>query len=234
MSSHQMRIFIGYDSREPVGFHVLSYSILRRASTPISISPIALNQLSGIYKRSRGPTESTEFSLSRFLTPYLSGYKGYSLFLDSDMLCLGDIAELFDLVLSMPVKPVYVCQHDYTPRSSRKMDGAVQVKYHRKNWSSLMIFSNDLCLRLTPQYINMASGLDLHQFNWIDRDAIGSLPLEFNYLVGEDWQSKSPPKIIHYTNGIPALPGYESCEYADLWHEELREMMKPCQGLVEL
>ena len=38
----------------------------------------------------------TEFSNYRFLIPELCGHKGRAIFLDSDMVCIGDIAKFFD------------------------------------------------------------------------------------------------------------------------------------------
>src|SRR4029079_19015328 len=39
----------------------------------------------------------TEFSLYRYLIPQLCGHRGRGIYLDSDMICLGDVGELFDL-----------------------------------------------------------------------------------------------------------------------------------------
>src|SRR5262252_7641659 len=89
-----LKLFIGYDPREAVAFHTLSHSVLRRSSVPVSIAPLMQSQLRGLYSRSRGPTESTEFSLTRFLVPALSDFRGWSLFMDCDMLCRTDIAQL--------------------------------------------------------------------------------------------------------------------------------------------
>src|SRR5437773_1003052 len=115
-----MKIFIGYDSREPVAYHVLAHSILRQSSIPVSITPLVLKSLKHIYTRERGPTESTEFSMTRFLVPYLSNYEGYSLFLDCDMLCKIDIGDLMLYPLAYPNKAVYVAKHDYKPKSIKK------------------------------------------------------------------------------------------------------------------
>src|SRR5687767_9920007 len=131
-----LRIFIGYDSREPIAYHVLAHSILTRASGPVSIAPLVLSQLRAarLYTRNRGSTESTEFSMTRFLVPYLSGYEGVSVFMDCDMLCLTDITRL--PVHTLGGRALRVVQHDYTPRSAVKMDGCKQTAYPRKNWSS--------------------------------------------------------------------------------------------------
>ena len=221
-----LRVFIGYDSRESIAHHALAHSILRRASIPVSITPLALNQLGSIYKRVRGPTESTEFSLTRFLVPYLSGYEGVSLFMDCDMLCRVDVAALLNEgVDKRSDKSVFVCQHDYTPKSETKFLGQRQTKYPRKNWSSLMMFRNDRCRELTPGYVNSVSGLELHRFAWLKDEDIGSLPLEWNFLVGEKNQSPEPPKILHFTNGGPWIPGYEDVDYAPLWRIERGHML---------
>src|SRR6266850_2140939 len=125
-----LRIFIGYDSREPVAYHVCAHSILARASAPVMIAPLIQPVLraSLLYTRARGPTEATEFSMTRFLVPYLSGYEGISLFMDSDMLCLADIFDLLEAGLA-DLRAVAVCQHDYTPKGSVKMDGQQQTTY---------------------------------------------------------------------------------------------------------
>ena len=46
-----LKIFIGYDPKEAVAFHVLCHSLLERSSKPISITPINLKNLKGLYSR---------------------------------------------------------------------------------------------------------------------------------------------------------------------------------------
>src|SRR6202008_2351880 len=137
-----------------------------------------------IFDRERLPQQSTEFSFSRFLTPHLSGYRGWSLFMDCDMLVRADLADLF--ALRDDRYAVMVCQHDYDPRDDTKFLKNRQSRYGKKNWSSVMLFNNAQCQALTPDYVSTASGLDLHQFKWLGDDSrIGALPLEWNWLVGE-------------------------------------------------
>lgn len=215
-----LRIFIGWDSREPIAFSVLAHSIWKRTSVPVSITPLKLSDLQRLYIRQRGPTESTEFSLSRFLVPHLSDYQGWSLFLDCDMLCLTDIAELWAYAMAYPDKAVHVCQHDYTPTSSVKFLNQPQTVYPRKNWSSAMLFRNDLCKALTQQYVNTATGLELHRFQWTTDDKIGALPLEFNWLIGE-YPKNEHAKILHWTLGGPWFSQYATADHASLWTNEL-------------
>jgi hypothetical protein len=218
-----LSIYIGYDPRESVAYHTLAHSILRRSSVPVAIAPLAQNQLKGIYRRSRGPTESTEFSLTRFLVPALSEFRGWSIFMDCDMLCRVDIAALALEFERQPDKAVLVCRHDYVPRTERKFLDQIQTRYQRKNWSSLMLFNNERCRALSADYVNTASGLDLHRFAWMDDGAIGELPLEWNWLVGE-YAYNPDAKIVHFTIGGPYFEAYRDCDYAADWFAEYESM----------
>lgn len=221
-----IRVFIGFDAKLPVLYNVLQHSIQTRASRPVGISPIMLSQLTGIYTRERHPLASTEFSFSRFLTPYFSDYEGWSLFIDNDMLVLDDIAKLWNL---RDERFAVMCtQHDHQPQEDVKFLGTVQTKYEKKNWSSVMLFNNARCKALTPEYVNTASGLELHQFKWLGDDAlIGALPLRWNHLVGYN-----PPNpdvsLVHYTLGGPYFDEHRDCEYATEWFRE-RDHMLHCE-----
>lgn len=219
-----LQVFIGYDPNETVAYHALAHSILRRSSVPVSVAPLMQSQLKGVYTRSRGPTESTEFSLTRFLVPHLSGFQGWSVFMDCDMLCRADIAELAGYAKGAADKAVLVCKHDYVPRTERKFLDQVQTKYPRKNWSSLMLFNNERCRALTPDYVNSASGLELHRFAWTEDARIGGIPLEWNWLVGE-YDHNPAAKIVHYTLGGPYFDDYRDCDYAAEWFAERQAML---------
>jgi hypothetical protein len=218
-----LQIYIGYDPKESVAYHTLAHSILRRSSIPITIAPLMRSQLAGLYTRARGATESTEFSLTRFLVPALSRFCGWSLFMDCDMLCRADIADLAALTERATDKAVLVCKHDYVPSTEKKFIDQVQTKYPRKNWSSLMLLNNAKCAALTPQYVNSATGLELHRFAWTEDSSIGDLPLEWNWLVGE-YGHNPAAKIVHYTIGGPYFDEYRRCDYAEEWFEENRRM----------
>jgi hypothetical protein len=208
-------VFIGFDSRETVAFHVLSHSIHVHATAPVTIAPLARNQLGTLLTRPRDPLQSTEFSFSRFLTPYLCGFHGWAIYLDCDMLFLDDVANLW--ALRDDRYAVMVVKHDYVPADTTKFLGAVQTRYARKNWSSVMLMNNARCRALTPAYVNAAPGLDLHQFKWLDDDAlIGELPARWNHLVGE---SPHRPDVgnVHFTRGGPYFEEYRDCDYAAHW-----------------
>ena len=214
-----LEVYIGFDPKEALALEVLAHSIRSRSSIPVSIRPLVQKELrdQGLYRRERGPTESTEFSLTRFLVPALSGYRGWSLFMDCDMLCRADIAELY--ALRDDEKAVMVAKHDYVPKTERKFLDQVQTKYERKNWSSLMLFNNARCRALSPDYVNSASGLELHRFKWVDDRRIGELPKAWNWLVTE-YDYDPAAKLVHYTIGGPWFEPYRGCDYAAEWFAE--------------
>ncbi len=222
-----IRIFIGFDPRETVAFHVLCHSIHARASRPVEVAPLALSQLAGVLTRERDPLQSTDFSFSRFLTPYLSGFSGWSIFMDCDMLVLDDIAGLYEMRDDRYA--VMVVKHQHRPREQIKFLDQPQSKYEKKNWSSVMLFNNSRCRALTPEFVNSASGLQLHQFKWLDDEAlIGELPHRWNHLVGYDAPAPGM-SLVHYTLGGPYFDEYRDCEYAREWFLERDRMLFAAQ-----
>lgn len=219
-----IRFFIGYDTREAVAFSVLSHSIHARASQPVTITPVMLSQLEGIFRREKHALQSTEFSFSRFLTPYLCGYEGWAIFTDCDMLMLDDVARLW--ALRDDRFAVQVVKHVHVPKEDVKFLGAVQTKYEKKNWSSVMLMNCAKCTALTPDYVNRASGLELHQFKWLAGDhLIGELPGAWNHLVGHD-KPRKDASLVHFTTGGPYFDEYRDSEYAEEWRRERDAMIR--------
>ena len=222
-----IRVFIGYDSAEEVAFSVLAHSIHARASRPVATAPVMLSQLKDVFQRPHNALQSTEFSFSRFLTPWLAGYEGWALFMDCDMLMLEDIAELWKLRDERCA--VQVVKHVHVPKEDVKFLGHTQTRYEKKNWSSVMLMNCARCRELTPEYVNRASGLELHQFKWLGTDElIGELPARWNHLVGYD-APRRDAAVAHFTIGGPWFEPYRACEFADEWRRE-REAMDSSQG----
>ena len=216
-----MMIFIGDDARQRHAAQVCAMSILECSrvvqTRNIKFLTRALAGYHG-YDRPDDPLASTDFSFSRFMVPAICGYQGMSLFVDGDFVFTDDVFKLFDTAMGQrPVVSVSVVKHQYVPRQTIKMDGKEQVPYPRKNWSSLMLFNNAKCKALSARTVNERSAKWLHQFDWCRDDEIGSLPPEWNFLVGEYPQAHTLPRGIHYTNGIPSLPEYAACDYASVW-----------------
>jgi hypothetical protein len=219
-----IRIFIGFDPRETLAWHVLTHSILARSSVPVSFTPLALSNLQGLMWREKNPLQSTEFSFSRFLTPYLSGFHGWSLFMDCDMLIREDISKLWEL---RDDKYAVMCvKHNHVTEATTKFLSEPQTPYEKKNWSSLILFNNSRCTALTPDYVNTATGLQLHQFKWLSGDQeIGEVPGTWNHLVG---CSKPNPEAlnVHHTLGGPYFHEYKDAEHSDTWFAEKQAMMR--------
>lgn len=215
-----IRIFIGYDSRETIAYHVLSHSILSRSSEPVEIAPLMLSQLKSVFRRETHALQSTDFSFSRFLVPYLSEYEGWSLFCDCDMLMLDDVASLW--AERNDDFAVQVVKHDHKPAESKKFLDQPQSQYEKKNWSSVILFNNAKCKALTTDYVNTASGLELHQFKWLGDDSlIGEIPPRWNHLVDYDPElPEDEVSLLHYTEGGPYFEDYANCGYADVWLAE--------------
>jgi hypothetical protein len=92
-----------------------------------------------------------------------------------------------------------------------------------------MLFNNARCRALTPDYVNAASGLELHQFKWVGGDdAIGELPKTWNHLVGHDALDPGA-KNVHYTVGGPYFKEYQACEHADEWHAQRAALLRADQ-----
>jgi hypothetical protein len=231
-------IFIGYDPRESDAFAVARESIKRHLNVPVPIYGLVLNDLrkAGLYWREteKRPSAadkpvlwdvvsdapmSTEFSISRFLVPYLAG-SGLALFVDADVMARADLHELFHRAEYTDDKAVWCVKHKIEQAAGVKMDGQPQTAYGRKNWSSVVLWNCDHpgTKRLTLEYVNTATGRDLHQFKFLDDDAIGEIGPEWNHLVGE-YLPNPKAKLVHHTLGVPTMAGYESCEFADEWRE---------------
>ena len=227
-----MKIYIGFEPREISAF-IVTLSSLRRQFPAAEIYSLLLDKLrhDQLYRRSTVVKDgrlfdnisehpmSTEFAISRFLVPYLA-QTGWALFTDCDVLARNGAAGLEEY--ADPKYAVLCVKHNYQPTDTAKMDGQVQSRYHRKNWSSVCYWNCDHPANkrlLTLEYINSVPGRDLHAFNWLKDEEIGELPSEYNYLVGTS--KCADPKIVHFTEGTPHMVGYYDCEYADEWRAEL-------------
>lgn len=210
-------IFIGFDPREAVAYHVCANSIIRHASNPVSITPLALNNL-GDYNENHADG-SNQFIYSRFLTPFLADYQGWAIFMDGDMLLRDDIVNLWNL--RDESFAVMVVKHDYQTRMTEKYLGSRNQNYPRKNWSSVILWNcahskNQI---ISPRFIQDATGAQLHRFTWLDDSDIGELPKEWNWLPDE-YGANANAKLLHYTLGTPCFHDFALTPMADEWHRE--------------
>ncbi|NBU68233.1 MAG: glycosyltransferase [Verrucomicrobia bacterium] len=210
-------IFIGYDPREAVVFHTCANSIIRQSSKPVSIIPLALNLFKEYEETHKDG--SNAFIYSRFLVPYLTGYDGYAIYIDGDMIIKGDIVELWNQ--REIGYDVQVVKHNYKTKMPIKYLGSKNEDYPRKNWSSVIIWNCFTVANriLTPEYVMQASGSHLHRFQWLKDDMIGELPKDWNWLPDELGPNPDA-KLLHYTLGAPCFNEFKNTEMASDWHNE--------------
>ena len=222
-------VFVGYDPREAIAYHTCVNSIIRHASQPVAIIPIALNLFQD-YKETH-TDGSNHFIYTRFLVPHLMGFKGWAIFIDGDMIIRGDIVELWNL--REVDKDVMVVKHDYQTCMPVKYLGAKNENYPRKNWSSVILWNcNSFPNRqLTPEFVQTSSGSFLHRFSWLDDDRIGELPPEWNWLPDE-YGPNLNAKLLHYTLGAPCFQEFADTPQGNEWHRE-RILTEYCQQRIE-
>ena len=210
-----LRLFCGYDPREALGFSAFVHSVILNSPKNIAVVPIHGSRRDG----------TTDFTYSRFMVPYLCGYKGWAVFADgSDMMLRTDLNSI--LAHCDESKAVYVVKHDYQTTNNRKYLGtemeAANEDYPRKNWSSLIVWncSHQNHKYLTPNMISATRGRWLHNFSWLTDELVGSLPLEWNHLVRE-YEPNPDAKLVHFTLGIPGFAEYSKDEFSDEWRSYL-------------
>jgi lipopolysaccharide biosynthesis glycosyltransferase len=211
-------IFIGYDPREAIAYHVCANSIIRHSSQPISFNPLALNIMKD-YKEQH-TDGSNHFIYSRFLVPHLMQYKGWAIFMDGDMLLRDDINNLW--ALRDETKAVQVVKHDYKTRLTEKYLGSKNEDYPRKNWSSVILWNcgHPANAVVTPEFVQNATGAQVHRFTWLDDSLIGELPVEWNWLDIE-YNHNHNAKLVHYTLGTPCFHEFaDRGSFANEWHRE--------------
>jgi lipopolysaccharide biosynthesis glycosyltransferase len=210
-------IFIGYDPREAVAYHTCANSIIRHASKPVAIVPLALNLFED-YNETH-TDGSNQFIYSRFLVPHLMNYEGHAIFIYGDMIVRDDIVKLWDM--RDATKDVQVVKHNYKTKMAEKYLGAKNENYPRKNWSSVILWNcNSFPNRkLTPAFIENATGAELHRFTWIDDERIGELPREWNWLPDE-YGPNPDAKLLHYTLGTPCFHDFATTPQSEEWHRE--------------
>ena len=196
------RIFIGYDPRQPIAYTVLHHSIVTKASAPVTVAPVNIDTFpEPVRSKIKAKGGLTPFTWSRFLVPWLCEFKGTALFLDADMIVLDDPCKLFAL-------------------QNPDFDLMVVKNGLKFEWASLMLFNNEKCQALTPDFVAGASGL--HGIGWTEN--VGELPAEWNHCVGYD-EPRRDAKLAHYTQGIPLWPETHGCEYTDSWEQMARASM---------
>lgn len=228
-----MTYFLGYDTKESEAFSVALHSVRSHApAAKVTALHLPTLRAQGLYTRPTstkdgrlwddisGAYMSTEHANSRFLVPLLAKNcpLKWALFTDCDIIARRSVSDIFEQAIDKYA--VMVVKHNYAPQSAVKMDGQAQQLYARKNWSSVMLWNTDHPAndRLTLEMVNTLPGRDLHRFCWLQDEEIGQLTSDWNWLVGHS-DPAIVPSIIHYTEGLPSMAGYEDCAFAEDWRE---------------
>ena len=212
-------IVVGYDEREAVAYHTFCQSVISNTKSPVRFTPLIAHGMDG--KRDG----SNAFIYSRFLVPYIMGFKGWALFVDGDMVVNTDITELWDMRDENCA--VQVVKHNYTTKYTQKYLGNKNEDYPRKNWSSVILWNCEHVAhkRLTPETIEGLSGKFLHRFEWLNDSEIGSLSLYWNWLAME-YPTNHGANLIHYTIGTPCFEEYKDCDLSGYWWRYYNESRK--------
>ena len=159
--------------------------------------------------------------------PYLSGFEGWSLFCDCDMLVRDDIAKLW--ALRDDRFAVMCVKHDYQPKEDVSSSARCRPNTRRRTGRASCCSTIARCTALTPDFVNTATGLELHQFKWLDGDEqIGELPRAWNHLVNE-YDYRGDAKLVHFTDGGPYFDEYRNDDYAEEWFATRERVLQMTQ-----
>lgn len=231
MQPDTIHVFIGFDQRQTVGYTVAAQSLMMSSTKPLAIHPLILETLKPYGFERRG---LTPFTFSRFLVPWLMGFEGWAVFMDSDIMATRDIAALVEW-----------CREDQNRRAAEPAPGGdyiVPAVYVRDvegfefERAALMVFDcGHSALRcLTPK--NVGSEVDLpaphcittpldddERLDWgiVDPAHMAAFPPEWGVLVGYE---EIPEGIaaVHFTQGLPCHEETVMMPLANDWNAIFR------------
>jgi hypothetical protein len=211
-------VFIGSGEASLLERKVLIYSLHKHASRPLDIR--TFNGTHDSVEQANRPPQPlglplnikyesvTEFSNYRFLIPSLCGHRGRAIWVDSDTICLRDIAELFDAPMNGAA--VLAKSDAYGSREQER-------------WGlSVSLFDCSRCqfdLQLYYREIERGaySYTDLHQLTpkFLELHPLDVAPLDPNWNVFDRYDGET--RLIHYTNLLTQPWKYRGHPYGDLW-----------------
>jgi hypothetical protein len=220
-----IRIFIGSGEASVLERKTLIHSLRAHTSRPLDIHvfngthdalergaepPVRLGMPLSIKYRNY-----TEFSNYRWLIPELCGHRGRAIFLDSDMVCLADIGELFDADMG---------GHDMLAKGEA-------YKGDRSWGMSNVLFDCERCrFPLEEIFQDVDAGhytnTDFHQMTpaFLSRRPyrIGPMDPAWNSFDVHD----AGTKLIHYTNLRTQPWKFSGHVHEDLWFHWFSEARK--------
>lgn len=159
----------------------------------------------------------TEFSLYRFLIPQICNYQGKAIWIDSDTVCLADIAELFDTSLN---GCNFLAKAEAYNTTSQNLWGL----------SVMLIDCEQTRFDLETYFDEIAQGLYTYtDFACMSPAFLAHHPLKIGQLDPQ-WNvfdyCDEQTKLIHYTNLNTQPWKYPHHPYGELWFEYFEEARK--------
>lgn len=213
-----LRIFVGVEESQLVAYRVLEYSIRKGSSVPVEVTPML--DLPHRMPRDAANRPRTNFSFARFAIPELCGYQGRALYLDADMLVLGDVAEL--AALPFGDHPVLISASHTTEHWS----GHEPVDNFGAQQAVMLLD----CPRLSWDLDEIVDALDAGRFSYrdlmadlciVDRSQVAAdIPAAWNDLERYDPGST---RLVHFTV-VPTQPwkadGHPLDDLWMTWYDE--------------
>ncbi|MGA7952695.1 MAG: glycosyltransferase [Gloeobacterales cyanobacterium] len=228
MAKEKVNVFIGSGEASLLERKTLIYSLRKHTLRDLDIyvfngthNAIELNDgdpfLAPLPLHLKYKNRITEFSLYRFLIPQLCGYQGRAIYLDSDMVCLKDIGELFDTEMG---GYDFLAKAEAYPEENRAVWGLSVILFdcEKCKFNLETIFkeidekkySYFEFTRMSPNF------LSIHPFK------VGPLLAQWNSF--DYWDNTT--NLIHYTELDTQPWKYRDHPYGELWFEYFHEAME--------
>lgn len=225
--TNRVRVFIGSGEASLLERKVLIYTLRKHTKRALDIY-VFNGTHNAIEKNDEPPflapmslrakyQNITEFSNYRFYIPQICNYSGRAIYLDSDMLCLHDIGDLFDLPMN-----------DYDFLAKREAYSNIG----RECWGlSVMLID---CSRARFDFEGYLDDIQAGKYTYSDVHQMTPKFLSFHpFSIGEidpnwnvfDYYDENT-KIIHYTNLFTQPWKFPNHPYGELWFEYFSEARK--------
>lgn len=223
-----VRIFIGSGDASLLERKTLIYSIQKNTSRKLDIwhyngTSNTIENETGVQQQCpkppslRGHRYATEFSLFRYFIPQLCNFCGKALYLDSDMVVLADIGELYDV-------PLQSCDFAACP------DSYPGIAPDRWALSAMLIDCSVCRFDLDTIFTHIRQEhFSYAEFAQMGRRARNILPYRIKRLANV-WnhfdRMDETTKLIHYTDLNRQPWKHRHHRYGEVWFEYFREAIR--------
>jgi hypothetical protein len=207
-----IKIFIGTSGvDDEKASQVLSYTLTKHASEELDITYMSPDNMG----QWNSNTWGTPFSGFRWAIPSICGFKGKAIYIDVDMVCFHDIADLWNTDMG---------------------DNAILIRrVNAGNESSLMLIDCEKAAQYIPSLDELKTMPNINSTMHNKLKHVGYYDPTWNVLDGENYDIGSM-KVLHYTRreSQPWQPkwwkgrkeGHKRPELVKLWHDLYDESQK--------